>query len=197
MPKLEAFASDLPDGFRYAVELRHRSWADQPDALELLRLLNSGLAMARHPWYARIRAATTDFAYLRLLGRRNVFPDLGRVHRPQEDMLEEWAGFVNTLRSRVTRAFVNNQLQGHRPATVARLRGPLRACSSKRTQTTGNGSGTRVSDDSHAGFTTARDTHEGRDRTRGKQDSSDSKMKGVRWQRALFGVPMGISQPHS
>jgi hypothetical protein len=35
------------------VEFRHRSWADQSDALQLLRAMNMGLAMAHHPWYAR------------------------------------------------------------------------------------------------------------------------------------------------
>ena len=128
LPKLEAFLSRLPGGFRYAVEFRHRSWADQPDAFELLRFLNMGLAMAHHPWYARIRGMTTDFAYLRLLGRRDVFPDFGRVHKPQDDALEEWAGLLNSLRSRVSRTFVfiNNQFEGHSPATVGRLRTLLR-----------------------------------------------------------------------
>jgi len=124
LPTLEAFLSCLPSAFRYAVEFRHRSWADQPDALQLLRSLNMGLAMAHHPWYARIREATAAFAYLRLLGRRNVFPDFGRVHRPQDDALKEWAGLLRSLPSQVTRAFVfvNNQFEGHSPATVGRLR---------------------------------------------------------------------------
>ena len=74
-----------------------------------------------------IREATTDFAYLRLLGRRDVFPDFGRVHRPQDEALEEWAGFLKSLPSQVRRAFVfvNNQFEGHSPATIARLRGLL------------------------------------------------------------------------
>jgi len=127
LPKLGAFLSRLPVGFRYAVEFRHRSWADQSDALELLRSLNIGLAMAHHPWYARIREATTDFAYLRLLGRRDVFPDFGRIHRSQEEALSEWARFLNSFPSQVTRSFVfvNNQFEGHSPATVQRLRTTL------------------------------------------------------------------------
>ena len=124
LPKLEAFLSRLPAGFRYAVELRHRSRVGQPDALALLRSLNMGLAMAHHPWYARIREVTADFAYLRLLGRRNVFLDSGRVHRPQDEALKEWAEFLGSLPSQLTRAFVfvNNQFEGHSPATVRRLR---------------------------------------------------------------------------
>jgi uncharacterized protein YecE (DUF72 family) len=128
LPKLEAFLSRLPAGFRYAVEFRHRSWAEQPDAVELLRSLNMGLAMAHHPWYARIREATADFAYLRMLGKRDVFPDFGRVHRPRNEALSEWAGFLTSLPASVTHSFVfvNNQFEGHSPATVARLRTLLR-----------------------------------------------------------------------
>jgi uncharacterized protein YecE (DUF72 family) len=124
LPKLQAFLSGLPAEFRYAVEFRHRSWVDQPDALQLLRSLKMGLAMAHHPWYARLREVTSDFAYLRLLGRRDVFPDFGRVHRLQDDALREWAGFLRSLPSQVTRAFifVNNQFEGHSPSTVVRLR---------------------------------------------------------------------------
>jgi len=124
LPELEAFLSRLPPGFRYAVEFRHRSWVDQSDALKLLRSLNMGLAMAHHPWYARIRQTTADFAYLRLLGRRNVFPDFARVHKPQDAALRDWAAVLESLPAAVTRSFVfvNNQFEGHSPATVGRLR---------------------------------------------------------------------------
>ncbi len=128
MPNLEGFLSRLPAGLRYAVEFRHRSWVDEPDALQLLRSLNMGLAMAHHPWYARIREVTADFAYLRLLGRRNVFPDFARRHKPQDAALRDWAGFLASLPAPITRSFVfvNNQFEGHSPATVEQLRTVLR-----------------------------------------------------------------------
>jgi uncharacterized protein YecE (DUF72 family) len=128
MPKLETFLARLPAVLRYAVEFRHRSWADEPDALRLLRSLNMALAMAHHAWYARLRGATTEFAYLRLLGRRDVFPDFGRIHKPQDAALQDWAGVLNSLPASLTRSFVfvNNQFEGHSPATVGRLRTLLR-----------------------------------------------------------------------
>jgi uncharacterized protein YecE (DUF72 family) len=124
LPRLAAFLSRLPAGFRYVVEFRHRSWADQQDGLDLLRSLHMGLAMAHHPWYARIREVTADFAYLRLLGRRDLFPDFGRLHQTRDDALADWAQFLTAIASRVTRTyvFVNNQFEGHSPATIARLR---------------------------------------------------------------------------
>ncbi len=124
LPKLEGFLSGLPSAFRYAVEFRHRSWVSQANALALLRSLNMGLAMAHHPWYPRLREVTTDFAYLRLLGRHGVFPDFARVHRPQDGALQEWADFIKSLSTQVHRGFVfiNNQFEGHSPATLERLR---------------------------------------------------------------------------
>ena len=124
LPKLEAFLRALPEGFRYVVEFRHRSWLGKPEALALLRELKLGLAMAHHPWYPRFKEATTDFAYLRLLGRRDVFPDFTRVHQPQDKALQQWAEVLQGLASQVPRAFVfiNNQFEGHSPSTIARLR---------------------------------------------------------------------------
>ncbi len=95
--KLGAFLSHLPAGLRYAVEFRHRSWADKPDVARLLGSLNIGVAMAHHPWYVRLREVTTDFAYLRLLGRLDAFPDAGRLHEPHDEVLSEWAEFLRSL----------------------------------------------------------------------------------------------------
>jgi uncharacterized protein YecE (DUF72 family) len=123
-PKLEAFLSELPQEFRYVVEFRHRSWVKVPEALALLRSLSVGLAMAHHPWYPRFQEATADFAYLRLLGRRGVFPDFSRVRQPRDDALREWAGVLLSMPSLVGRAYVfaNNQFEGYSPSTIERLR---------------------------------------------------------------------------
>jgi uncharacterized protein YecE (DUF72 family) len=127
LPKLEGFLSRLPAGVRYAVEFRHRSWADKPDALRLLASLSVGLAVTHHPWYVRVRATTTDFAYLRLLGRQHAFPDQGRLHKPQDEALRECVEFLRSLPSQVTRAlvFLSNHFEGHGPATAQRLRALL------------------------------------------------------------------------
>ncbi len=63
-------------------------------------------------------------AYLRLLGRRRVFPDCSRVHQPRDDALREWAGVLLSMPSLVGRAFVfaNNQFEGYSPSTIERLR---------------------------------------------------------------------------
>jgi uncharacterized protein YecE (DUF72 family) len=123
MPTLEAFLRSLPPELRYAVEFRHRSWLHKPDVLELLAGLNMAVVMADHPWYPRLEEITTDVAYVRLLGRRNVFPDFARVHRPRDEALEEWARLLSGLQPMPGQAFVfiNNQFEGHSPDSVRRL----------------------------------------------------------------------------
>ncbi len=123
LPTLEAFLRALPTGFRFAVEFRHRSWLRAPDALGLLAGLNMAVVMADHPWYPRLEEITTDLAYIRLLGRRDVFPDFGRLHKTRDDALARWAELLCGLRGMPGSAFVfvNNQFEGHSPDSVRRL----------------------------------------------------------------------------
>lgn len=122
-PRLEEFLRALPGPQRYAVEFRHRSWATDDRGLAILRQAGAALVMADHPWYPRFEAVTTDFAYLRLLGRRGVFPDFAHTHRTRDSDLERWVGVLQGLGDDVGQVFVfaNNQFEGHSPATVMRL----------------------------------------------------------------------------
>jgi len=68
--------------------------------------------------------ATADFAHPRLLGRRDAFPDFGRVHRERDDTLQGWVEVLRWPPANTARAYVsaNDQFQGHSPATIGRLR---------------------------------------------------------------------------
>jgi uncharacterized protein YecE (DUF72 family) len=120
---LEAFLRSLPTEFRFAVEFRHRSWLSAPDVLALLRSLNMAVVMADHPWYPRLDEVTTDVAYIRLLGKRNVFPDFSQIHRARDDALDQWAQLLRDLGPMpgTAFAFINNQFEGHSPESVGRL----------------------------------------------------------------------------
>jgi uncharacterized protein YecE (DUF72 family) len=122
---LESFLGSLSTDFRYAVEFRHRSWLEKPDALSLLSDHNMAVTMAHHPWYPRIEEVTTDFTFIRLLGRRDVFPDFAETHRRRDDDLQQWADLLLSLERVVPRgfAFINNQFEGHSPNSVRRLQG--------------------------------------------------------------------------
>ena len=120
---LERFLSSLPDGLRYTVEFRHKSWVDEPRAIKLLQQLEMGLVMAHHPWYPRIMQVTCELAYIRLMGPRKGYPDLSRIHRPRDEALHSWAEVLQGLEGKVQQAFVfvNNHFEGHAPASVRRL----------------------------------------------------------------------------
>ncbi|MFB3882847.1 MAG: DUF72 domain-containing protein [Armatimonadota bacterium] len=128
LPKLEAFLSRLPEGFRYAVEFRHRSWSEQQEAVELLRSLKMCMAVTYHPWYVRLRETTADFVYMRLMGQPHGFPDEGHLHEAKDELLGEYAVFLKSLPPQVKRAFafLSNHFEGHGPATAERLRALLR-----------------------------------------------------------------------
>ncbi len=127
-PLLEHFLTALPRGYRYTVEPRHRSWLKDPELLPLLRSLDMAITLAHHPWYPRFTEATTDFTYLRLLGKRDVFPDFSRVYEEKNDALLGWVSRLHAFPATVRRSYVfaNNQFEGHSPGTMGRVRAALR-----------------------------------------------------------------------
>src|ERR687894_935952 len=86
MEVLNAFLRELPEGPRYAVEVRHRSWVGS-DLPELLRERGAALTLVDYPMMPRLKEATTDFAYIRWLGDRREFSS-GHT-RPKQDRTED------------------------------------------------------------------------------------------------------------
>ncbi|QIN79170.1 DUF72 domain-containing protein [Rubrobacter marinus] len=70
---LDRFLKDLPGGFRYAVEVRHRSWFDA-GLEETLREHGAALTLVDYPGMPRLDEATAPFSYIRWLGNRREFP---------------------------------------------------------------------------------------------------------------------------
>ena len=80
MGVLKDFLKRLPEGFRYAVEVRHRSWIGS-DLPEMLRERGAALTLIDYPRMLRMQEATADFSYVRWLGDRREFPS---GHAPRE-----------------------------------------------------------------------------------------------------------------
>jgi uncharacterized protein YecE (DUF72 family) len=120
MGVLEDFLAGLPEGFRYAVEVRHRSWLGS-DLPQMLREYGAALALIDHPRMPRMEEATADFVYIRWIGDRREFPSghTGRGRDRRED-LEWWAERVNRFLSegREVFAYANNHYQNHSPSTL-------------------------------------------------------------------------------
>ena len=123
MGVLEDFLSTLPQGPRYAVEVRHRSWLGS-DLPALLREHGVALTLIDYPRMARLEEATIQFAYIRWLGDRREFPS-GHTHltKDRDDDLLWWAGVVDRFlkEGKTVFAYANNHYQNHSPSTLQRF----------------------------------------------------------------------------
>ncbi len=123
MGVLEDFLKRLPEGFRYAVEVRHRSWLGS-DLPEMLRERGAALALIDYPRMPRMQEATADFSYIRWLGDRRQFPS-GHTHlkKERDDDLLWWSGVVDRFlkEGRTVFAYANNHYQNHSPSTLERF----------------------------------------------------------------------------
>jgi uncharacterized protein YecE (DUF72 family) len=123
MGVLEDFLADLPEGFRYAVEVRHRSWLGS-DLTTMLREHGAVLTLIDHPRMPRMEEATADFSYIRWLGDRREFPaGHTQLKRERDDDLRWWSTVVDRLLGEGTTvfAYANNHYQNHSPSTLQRF----------------------------------------------------------------------------
>ena len=123
MEVLDKFLRELPEGPRYAVEVRHGSWIGS-DLPELLRERGAALTLVDYPRMPRLEEATTDFAYIRWLGNRREFPS-GHTHpkKDRDDDLLWWSWVVDRFlgEGKTVFAYANNHYQNHSPSTVERF----------------------------------------------------------------------------
>lgn len=135
---LDRFLTGLPPEFRYAVEVRNKSWVT-PKLLDVLRrhrtaLVLVDLAYMPHPdeFAAKFDILTTDFLYGRLIGDRKAVDVLtdrfDHTVLDQTASLRRWATLIQSLLGRTTAAmiFANNHYAGFAPETVRTLEKLLR-----------------------------------------------------------------------
>ena len=134
LARLEPFLGALPEGFRYAIEIRNPEYL-APDYLGLLASRN--VAHCFNAWtrmpsledQARLDDAyTADFTVVRALlagGRTyeqavKAFEPYERVQQPSESARSGMIEIVRQTRKRSGKAYVyiNNRLEGHAPTTI-------------------------------------------------------------------------------
>ena len=120
---LEDFLKRLPEGPRYAVEVRHRSWLGS-DLPEMLRERDAALTLIDYPRMPRMEEAKADFSYIRWLGNCREFPE-GHTHlkKERDDDLLWWSDLVDCFlqEGRTVFAYANNHYQNHSPSTLERF----------------------------------------------------------------------------
>lgn len=128
--RLEPFLAKLPGGFRWALEIRNKSWL-QPRLYELLKARRVTLALIDHPWMPRpgeVPDPPGEFAYVRWLGDRYKIEEQtqtwDRTIVDRETDLAEWVPVVRKFldEGKVVYAFANNHYAGHAPATIELFR---------------------------------------------------------------------------
>lgn len=138
--RLECFLPMLPDDFRYAVEVRNRTWLREP-LVEMLR--RRGIALVLADYYTMPRAEeyfelvdplTAPFGYVRMLGHHRRMDELvaeaekaGGRSRPWESLLVDrsaetsrWVAVIRRMLDRQEEIFVyfNNHYAGFAPGSI-------------------------------------------------------------------------------
>jgi uncharacterized protein YecE (DUF72 family) len=122
---LQTLLASLPADLRFAVEFRSADWLTE-STFELLARHNAafvGLEHEDHPQHAQVRA-TTDFLYVRIVGKHGRYDDIGReVFDPTEQLEAWWRRIEAAAGPEVREVWVtfNNDFAGFAPATLRRF----------------------------------------------------------------------------
>ena len=116
----EMFLPTLPEGYQYAIEVRHRSWLTQK-FFDFMRARDLALVLYDHPWLPRITNITGNFVYIRWLGDKNLIRKNYDV--PKIDRTRKMYWWAEVIRSAMQKNFpvfgyFNNNFCGHAPSSV-------------------------------------------------------------------------------
>lgn len=129
---LEAFVAALPEGLRWALEVRDAAWF-KGDAHRRLRdalgrrgialVVSDGTFVSLDVMLAELQKPTAPHAYIRWLGRREAFARFDAVQLDRRAQIERWAGAIRAAAPQLTRVtgYANNQYAGYSPATIRDL----------------------------------------------------------------------------
>ncbi len=123
-PKVEAFLGMTNPKIRYALEFRNKSWL-RDETHELL-----SRKKACFVWSVTDRMdelppkVTSDFIYLRFMGKFGEFKKFNKVQKDRSEVLEKWWNHLSEKIDSVNLALVlvSNHFSGFAPATVNELR---------------------------------------------------------------------------
>jgi uncharacterized protein YecE (DUF72 family) len=111
------------DTFRYAIEVRHRSWFNEL-AYNLFQNSNISLAWSQMDRLQAPPIVTTDFIYLRLIGDRSIHEsNFGKLQIDRRIEMEKWAEKIKETKNnekdiKTIIVAANNHYGGFGPGTV-------------------------------------------------------------------------------
>lgn len=124
MPILDKYLGSLSSDFKYAVEIRHKSWLTE-EFYQMLSHHNVAFAVSESPDIPHMNKVTADFAFIRLIGNWSDVP-YGQFERIIIDRSKEvklWAKDIveNKKKGIRTYCIVNNHFAGHSPESARML----------------------------------------------------------------------------
>jgi len=121
--KLAVFLRQLPRDFRFAVEFRHSSW-HQTATGQLLQNHAVGWASTDYIHLPQRIYVTTDFIYIRWIGRHGQYETKDHEIEDMTPRLEQWWADILSRSDGVhtVYGFFNNDYAGHSPATCNRFK---------------------------------------------------------------------------
>jgi uncharacterized protein YecE (DUF72 family) len=116
---LDEFLQNLPQGPRYAVEVRNRKWMNTEFG-EMLSNHNVALVLQDLHYMPRLDWITADFTVIRWLGRRKDIEEFDRIQIDRSENLSSWSQKVQDFMERGfdIYGYFNNHFAGHSPASV-------------------------------------------------------------------------------
>lgn len=121
---LENFLQILPPEPRCAIEFRHGSW-HAPETADLLRQYGVCWVSTDYEDLPVGIVPTTDFLYIRWIGRHNVIPHPGHEVLDRKARLQSWLERIrdNAAGTRTIYGFFDNDYAGHAPASCNQFKG--------------------------------------------------------------------------
>lgn len=132
--RLKAFFKQLPEGYKFAVEIRNKHWL-KPKLIDLLREHNVALTLQDQSWmpgpdklFEKFNPITADFTYIRLLGDRKGIEKITTVWNEmivdRTAELTMWVDVCHKIQKRGVTIFVyaDNHYAGFAPTTVEMFR---------------------------------------------------------------------------
>jgi uncharacterized protein YecE (DUF72 family) len=129
LDNLRELVPQLDNRFRYAIEVRHRSWF-QDLAYSFFSNNNLCLVWSQLDEIKTPPIVTTDFLYLRLVGDRSIQEDFGRKQIDRIAEMRKWSRNIKRVQEEEERVKLgivaaNNHYAGFGPGTVNIFRGIL------------------------------------------------------------------------
>jgi uncharacterized protein YecE (DUF72 family) len=125
LKKLEVLIHMLDSDFRYAIEVRHKSWFDRI-VYNLLSDNNICLAWSQLDTIQTPPELTSDFLYLCFIGDRSIDEkDFGRVQKDRLRDLRAWSQSLQRVKDKATKyalVAANNHYAGFGPAAANSFR---------------------------------------------------------------------------